>query len=218
MTFPYQEVELEKDGSVHDRRQVDAALTMLEEEHVGDVLLLVHGWNNDVPAARRMYDRLMTSLEGVRPQVDGAGDLRIGVVGVLWPSIRWADDVAGGGASAAESAAALQADIADRVEDPAAAARLEALVPRLRDSAPARAEYLQVLRALLPPSRTWTTTTPFRRRCAPRLRTPTRPSPWPRAPRTWRTHPWRAAVRPASASAPCSRGRASCSTRSPTTR
>ncbi|WP_298462268.1 hypothetical protein [uncultured Cellulomonas sp.] len=152
MSLPYREVEFEKDGTVHDSAQVDAVLGMLDDERATDVLLMIHGWNNDMPAARRMYDALADSIDAARPHVAAARTRRIAVVGVLWPSIRWADDVAGGGVGLADGETRLRADIADRVEDTTAAARLEDLVPRLETDPEARREYLRVLRDLLPPA------------------------------------------------------------------
>ena len=152
MSLPYREVELEKDGSVHDGAQVDAVLAMLDDERATDVLVMIHGWNNDMPAARRMYDALADSVDAARPRVPSARGRRITVVGVLWPSIQWAEEVAGGGAGLADEETRLRADIADRVEDTDAAAELEALVPRLEHDPAARREYLRVLQGLLPPA------------------------------------------------------------------
>jgi hypothetical protein len=150
MTFPYAEVELKADGSFAHESQLQEAKAAVAG--ADDVLVLSHGWNNDMPAARGLYRRLTDSVDAVRGQVPGAAGRRLAVIGVLWPSIKWADDadVAGGGASAGDAAGALVADIGQRDLDPAVAAQLQALVPRLETSAEARQQYLDLLRSQLP--------------------------------------------------------------------
>ncbi len=150
MKFPFAAVELESDGSVHDPAQLEAARAVVDG--ADDVLVLVHGWNNDIPAARSLYERLTDNIDAVRGQVPGAAGRKIAVVGVLWPSIKWADedDLAGGGASAADAKDALIAEIGDRDLDPSVAAQLQELVPELDTSATARQKYLDLLRAQLP--------------------------------------------------------------------
>jgi hypothetical protein len=116
------------------------------------VLVLVHGWNNDMVVARRLFTALSGSVAAATEQVPGADARRIAVVGVLWPSVRWADDdhLAGGGVGLGDEEAELLAAIAASVEDPVIATELEALVPQLEESAAARARYLELLRERLP--------------------------------------------------------------------
>ena len=150
MKFPFAAVELESDGSVHDPAQLEAARALVDG--ADDVLVLVHGWNNDIPAALSLYERLTDNIDAVRGQVSRAAGRKIAVVGVLWPSVKWADedDLAGGGASAADAKDALIAEIGDRDLDPSVAAQLQQLVSELDTSATARQEYLDLLRAQLP--------------------------------------------------------------------
>ncbi|GAA3767754.1 alpha/beta hydrolase [Plantactinospora mayteni] len=153
MQFPYAEVEFRSTGATHDDAQRRAAVELVASSGATDVLVLCHGWNNDIPAARRLYQRLTDSLAAVRPAVPGAASRTLAVVGALWPSIRWSDEdeVAGGGVAVGDEAAALTGAIATRVEDPARAALLTGLVPRLTDSAEARQQFLDALREQLPP-------------------------------------------------------------------
>ncbi|MEE6262667.1 hypothetical protein [Plantactinospora sonchi] len=159
MQFPYVEVELESTGAIHDDGQRRAALELAARPGTTDLLVLCHGWNNDIPQARRLYARLTDHLAAVRPAVPAAATRSLAVIGVLWPSIRWTDDdpVAGGGAGFGDGtgfgaeAAALAEEIGTRIEDPGRAARLIRLVPRLADSSEARREFLDTLREQLPP-------------------------------------------------------------------
>lgn len=150
MKHPYAEVQLRKDGTVHDPAELSAAVDMVKSSGATDALLLVHGWNNDMGAARRLYANLDTSLKAVEPA--GAAGRTLAIIGILWPSVKWADDdsVAGGGAGLEDPAAALVLEISERVEDPTIQARLVELVPELDTSPAARAEYLDLLRGLIP--------------------------------------------------------------------
>lgn len=153
MKFPYAEVEFETSGAIHTQDQRDAALAAVRAADATDVLLLSHGWNNDLNAARGLYERLTDSVAAVWDRVPDAADRRLAVIGLLWPAKQWADEdlIAGGGAGVGDEEAALHAALAARIEDPGVSARLQALVPRLDTSASARREFLDLLRAQLPP-------------------------------------------------------------------
>jgi hypothetical protein len=152
MQFPYAEVQFTTSGSAADPNQVRAAVNLVASSSATDVLVLAHGWNNDMPAARRLYNSLTDQIAAVRgdvPQVAGRG---IAVIGALWPSVRWADEdgIAGGGAAVGTPATALHASIGASVDDPGAADRLKALASDLDSSPAARAEFLRELRSLMP--------------------------------------------------------------------
>lgn len=152
MHYPYAEIELRSDGSPADPGQVDAAVALVADSGATDVLVMVHGWNNDLPAARSLYERLAASLTAA-DQWTGALDGRsLVVIGILWPSIRWADDgrVAGGGAAVADPGAELAAQITDRIDDEQVRTRLLRLVGELESSSDARQQYLDLLRGLIP--------------------------------------------------------------------
>jgi pimeloyl-ACP methyl ester carboxylesterase len=155
MRFPYAEVEFTSTGALHDEAQQRTALDTVRQAEATDVLVLAHGWNNDMSAARRLFEQLTDNLAAVMDQVPGATDRRIAVIGVLWPSVRWADDdeLAGGGAGVADEENALRLAIRQSVDDPAKVAQLEELIPRLERSATARQEFLDLLRERLPQPR-----------------------------------------------------------------
>ena len=151
MKLAYIDVEFDKKGAYTHPEQLDAMKTLLEEKHPTDVIVLTHGWNNSLAQARALYERLVDSLVDVRARVAGARDRRFVVIGVLWPSIQWADDdAAGAGAGVTDDHAALEAEIALRIEDPPTRAKLLALVPLLEASSDAQEEFLALLRETLP--------------------------------------------------------------------
>ena len=148
MKLPYAVVEFAKDGEVADPGQVDAALAMLDREKPTDVLLVSHGWNNDRAAAERLFTRLTDNVADLIPAGSAA---KLAVIGIVWPSLRWADEAeaTGGGASVGDELGDLSAAIAQSVDDPELADRLTALAGRL-DSAEGRAKFLSATRDLLP--------------------------------------------------------------------
>jgi len=153
MKFPYAEVEFETSGAVHDQAQRDAAVATVRDSDATDVLLLSHGWNNDMNAARGLYEHLSDSVAGVWDRVPTAAQHRLAIIGLLWPAKQWADEdlVAGGGVGLADDEQQLLAALGDRIDDPQAALRLQALVPELGTSATARQSFLDLLRGELPP-------------------------------------------------------------------
>ncbi|MGY1691850.1 hypothetical protein [Geodermatophilus sp. SYSU D01105] len=69
---------------------------LLAREAPTDVFLLSHGWNGDVPAARRQYDAWVAAMAGCPADREAAearpGGFRPVVVGVHWPSRAWGDE------------------------------------------------------------------------------------------------------------------------------
>ena len=152
MKYPYAEVQMKSDGTVNSAAELAKAVDMVKASGATDVLLLTHGWNNDMNAARGLYTALDTSLKAVEPASMASSGRKLAIVGILWPSIKWADEsnVAGGGAGLADASGELIAEITARIEDPAVRDQLVALVPQLDTSAAARSSYLELLRGLLP--------------------------------------------------------------------
>lgn len=148
MAIHFTPVEFTKDGTVADPAQVEAVLTLLRQQHPTDVLLLSHGWNNDMAAAQRLYSAIADGLEGQLPP--GAAD-RLAVIGLFWPSIRWAaeDQIAGGGVSVGDETSQLLDAIDEAVDDADLADRLKGLTADL-SSAEARRDFVAAARGLLP--------------------------------------------------------------------
>ena len=89
--FDYFEVEFTKDGSIDDRNKVKELTDSLSSDGVTDLVVLAHGWNNDMDEARRLYEHLLGS---VNARMSGAalGDRNLAVLAVLWPSKRFAEE------------------------------------------------------------------------------------------------------------------------------
>jgi hypothetical protein len=143
MLLPYVPVQFTTSGTAADPAAVRAATEAATR--AGEVLLIAHGWNNDLRQAQELFDELADNVAAKL-------STRPAVIGILWPSVQWADadQIAGGGLAVAEPDTALRDRIAAAVSDPDACARLTALAGGLDDPA-GRAAYVAELRGLLPP-------------------------------------------------------------------
>ena len=160
--FPYAEVEFTKDGKVHDEGQVTALLEGLATESPTDLIAIAHGWNNDMDDARSLYDRFFAETRTLLDAgaVPGLAARRIAVLGMLWPSKKFAEEevIAGGAASFGgggdDQAAVLeQLDLLGAMlDDPttdAAIAEAKKLAVNLETSEPDRDRFVDLVRDLL---------------------------------------------------------------------
>ncbi|MBU3863297.1 serine-threonine protein kinase [Streptomyces sp. 4503] len=85
---PYWELRFDAYGEV-DLRQRDRLLEQAAQCDLTDLVVFAHGWNNTRAMATRLYDRFFAPF----PELLGeAGPARLGYVGVVWPSMRFADE------------------------------------------------------------------------------------------------------------------------------
>ncbi|SDY91781.1 hypothetical protein SAMN05421504_107441 [Amycolatopsis xylanica] len=157
--FPSAEVQFDKDA--HLVGDANAVLGLAADPGLTDLLVLSHGWNNDIDAARRLYGGLAGSLrvnldQATVPEIAGR---RLGIAGVIWPSRMFAGFELPQLAAAAAGSPADPDTIATQIEelravfpDPEAQRTLDevaALVPRLSDLASARADFAEKLKTLV---------------------------------------------------------------------
>ena len=162
------DVEFTRGGAVHDPKQVTALLGDLPG--ASDLLVLAHGWNNDMDEARHLYDALTRNVQllGLPPSGPGSA---VAVLRVFWPSKKFADEdlIPGGGAASTgtENDAALVEALTslkydpDRLgkpgEDPVRTATMDraiALLAELDGSEAARREFVLHIRSVLNPDET----------------------------------------------------------------
>lgn len=161
--FSYFEVEFTKDGAASDPAQVAALHDFVVQAGTTDLLVISHGWNNDMADARALYARFLASLRAVLDRglvPASAGARSFAVMAVLWPSKKFADEelIPSGAAAlgSAVSIAFVQQQL-DRLEaalqspDKAPTlARARALVPALENSPKAQEDFANLIRSLLP--------------------------------------------------------------------
>lgn len=160
--FPYCTVQFTKSGDVYDVGEVAALLDLVAVPGITDLLVLCHGWNNTIEEAKVLYDDLLGLLRAALTagQVAQIGDRSFVVLGVLWPSKKFADKELIAGHAVGIQSAVKDAVLLDQLEefkgvldDPTADAAIEQakqLVPLLEDKQTARQEFADFLRATLP--------------------------------------------------------------------
>ncbi|MFF5674048.1 serine-threonine protein kinase [Streptomyces hygroscopicus] len=85
---PYWELRFDADGDV-DTRQRDRLLEQTAQRELTDLVVFSHSWHNTRAMATRLHDRFFAPF----PELLGeAGPARLGYVGVVWPSMRFADE------------------------------------------------------------------------------------------------------------------------------
>jgi hypothetical protein len=152
--FPYFPIEFTKDGAVHQRAEVDALLAFLPKDATTDLLVLSHGWNNDMAEAKTLYECLLKRLRSFAPK-----NRKYAVLGVLWPSKKFADQaqIPSGAASknSRTTDAALLTELKrlrgvfDTPEADKLLKEAEAQVPFLEDRQTARTKFAQLVCGVL---------------------------------------------------------------------
>jgi hypothetical protein len=114
---PHWEIGFDEHGKAA-QGEVDALLAELPGKDLTDLFVFSHGWNNDRRQARRLYQLYFQQVPGLLGRGGGQA-ARVGTLGVVWPSKRWADepeptgDGGGGGAAGLGDAAAAAAPVDD---------------------------------------------------------------------------------------------------------
>lgn len=148
MSFPIFNIEFTKQGQLFDQNQAAAILSQIDQ--FSDLLVMSHGWNNDMQEAQQLYDMLSENLVKLLPHVSELQDRQFAVLRVFWPSKRFADEelIPGGGAASAtqENDAALVRILEQLKRDP------ERLPEQFDDSGsdPERTEILDEVLAQIP--------------------------------------------------------------------
>jgi hypothetical protein len=158
--FSFFPVEFDKAGKPVKTQQIDALKNDLSSGATTDLIVISHGWNNDIADARNLYEDFFRTARQLLDggHVPAAAARRIAVLGVLWPSKKFTDkDLIPGGAAglAGVDTAALRASLKelhgvfDAPDADRTLAGMEALLPRLEDSDRACGEFVTLARSLV---------------------------------------------------------------------
>ena len=160
--FPYFEVEFDKEGVLADPNQAKAAKAALMPNDPTDLIVLSHGWNNDMAEARRLYEKFLISF---RKRVDagmpGIPGRKFAVLAVLWPSKKFAEEDLIPSGAAGVGSAIPDKFILEKLESLKgffthgdADKNLEtakALVPKLENSPAAQKQFAELIRSVVSP-------------------------------------------------------------------
>jgi pimeloyl-ACP methyl ester carboxylesterase len=166
MAIPAFEVEFDKQGKAVDARQLTAAIDGVAQAKATDLLVLAHGWNNDIADARALYASLLARIEA---QKAAAGPDRVlAACEVFWPSKKFtAQQLIPGGAAGLGDKTLAPGTLAARLDelktvperlgidvvDPRRATvveQLKALVPALEKDVDAQRRFVELVRSLPP--------------------------------------------------------------------
>jgi hypothetical protein len=162
--LPYTEVEFAKNVTLVDPEAPNCVADMIRTRNVHDLLVLVHGWNNDMNQARATYAALLAQIAAVAPSIPSLAGRQPGVLAMLWPSKRFADEdlIPGGAASlAAPGDASVVVSMLEQLKgtfDVAGAddalEKAKGLVPGLEGDPNVRREFANLIRSVVVPGDT----------------------------------------------------------------
>jgi hypothetical protein len=114
MTIPIFEVQIDKDANlVIPSQEADIVKALAPGSPFTDVVVISHGWNNDMDEARTLYRDFFSAFEQVFP----AGIGKTLAIGVLWPSKKFDEaDLIPGGAASADSDPVADGVLLDRLQ------------------------------------------------------------------------------------------------------
>jgi hypothetical protein len=99
--FPYIEAEFDRDGQPNPPGQGAPLIDTVRNARLTDLIVIAHGWNNDMADARELYARVFKHVGAVLPQARLHEDRHLGILGMLWPSKKFTDrELIPGGGSA----------------------------------------------------------------------------------------------------------------------
>ncbi|GGB79209.1 hypothetical protein [Deinococcus soli (ex Cha et al. 2016)] len=157
--FPVFSVSFDRSGAPVHLEDAAALTSFLHTRNLSDLMVFVHGWNNNMDEARRWYGELL-DLARQELQRTTSGSLTgrsLGALFVYWPSKRFTDpDLIPGGAASTENAVfrdEVQTQLAVLAKDEddtrqAAAAEMQSLLPQLGLKASARQRFVELARTL----------------------------------------------------------------------
>lgn len=152
--LPFLPVEFDRDARLVDAEQVVTLQSQVRRRGITDLLVLSHGWNNDQDEALGLYRRLLRSIH--QQDHGRLDDRRLAVLGVSWPSKKFADEslIPGGAASVGDHDLPLHAledhiDLVADLFDDETVAELRDAAGRLETSTAARASFGAILQRAL---------------------------------------------------------------------
>jgi hypothetical protein len=161
--FPYFPIQFDKNGqrAAQGDAEFKALATHLGHGQTTDLIVISHGWNNDMDEAQGLYEELLSNAgklidEGKFP---GVAQRKFAVLGVLWPSKKFADkELIPSGAAGVASAVELNElrekiqalrDVFDAPDANAKLDQMRQLLPKLEDSDRACRQFVELARSLV---------------------------------------------------------------------
>lgn len=154
--IPFFEVRFNKKAAIDSQGNAGDLKDHLAQGGTTDLIVISHGWNNHIEEALDLYRRFFESFAEQARKANLTNGRRFAVLGVLWPSKKFADSelIPGGAAGLADDVltaqlGALKGGFDARDAD----ARLEEakrLVNRLENEPAARRRFAELIRGIVP--------------------------------------------------------------------
>ncbi len=133
---------------------------MGDGKKITDIVVISHGWNNDISDAHTLYQNFFNAFAPVPDALRNKGGRTFGVVALFWPSKKFADSdlIPGGAAGLSDPAATRVLAQLDLFSDmfahdlavDAKIAHLKSLLPILNISVNAQDDYVSTLASMVP--------------------------------------------------------------------
>ena len=158
--YPSFEIEFNKNGAAHDPAAVKQVLDFLAQGSVTDLFIISHGWNNDMAEARDLYRQFFARVREIMDGhfVPGIEARKFAILGVLWPSKKFAEEelipsgAASAGSPVTEAIILKQLNslkgVFDKPDADAVIEQAKRLVPQLENSRKARQTFADLIRSL----------------------------------------------------------------------
>jgi hypothetical protein len=161
--FPYFPIQFDKEGRLaagsHDELSAF-------EEHLGtatptDLLVVSHGWNNNMREAEDLYEELLGNMRTLLDQdkVPGLRGRTVAVLAILWPSKKFEDSELIPSGAAGVGSVVKADDVSAQIEKlkggfdaedgDAKLDKMKALMPKLEDSDAACRQFVELARGLV---------------------------------------------------------------------
>lgn len=88
--LPFWEVRFDASGDPDSKS--DDIINDIKSNEITDLFAFSHGWNNSIDVARRLYDGWFGQLAPQLSQATKDRPIKVGLVGVYWPSLLWSDE------------------------------------------------------------------------------------------------------------------------------
>jgi hypothetical protein len=158
--FPYFEVQFNKQGDAADESEVNQVLSSISQGKFTDLFVVAHGWNNDMADARNLFKNLFDRVSEMlnKANVANLAQRKFAVLGILWPSKKFAEeDLIPSGAAGISSAVTVDSiqkqldnlkGVFDRPDADANIEKARKLVPQLENSPNAQRQFADLIRSL----------------------------------------------------------------------
>src|SRR5262245_53863723 len=90
-TLPFWQLTFDAEGD-SDPAAIKTFIDEIGSEGVTDLFVFSHGWNNSQPTARKLYKAWFGTLADQLADANTTRPVKVGLVGVFWPSQRWSDE------------------------------------------------------------------------------------------------------------------------------